>query len=293
MYIFNFLAGASLGLGLFFIFCDLLKVPTYKTSMAMRGIEQQYNKEESRINTGLGELAIWISKHLKIRDYKRAQMEANLNTARMSETPEMYMANCIVKAGVIGCLGILLLPIFPPLTIAILVFAVVYYFLLMNELAKKVRDHREAIEYELVRFVFTIRRVMMNSRNVLLMFQNYSEIAGPDMKQELDITLADMVSGNHEEAISRMEIRVGSAMMSDVCRGLISVTRGDDTAAYWVNLEQKFAEYQRDILKRKAEKIPAKVNRLSMGMLFCFLSLWLGVLIMQMVEAFAEMFSRV
>lgn len=293
MFIFNLLAGVGVGVGLFFIFCDLLRVPTQKTSMTMRGIERQYNKKESRINTGLGEVAVWLSKHLKIRDFKRAKMEANLNTARMTETPEMYMANCIVKAGVIGCMGLLLLPIVAILGAMILVVAVVYYFMLMGELSRKVSTHREAIEYELVQFVFTIERVLQNNRNVLLMLQNYREIAGPEMRQELDITLADMSSGNYEEAISRLEIRVGSVMMSDVCRGLISVIRGDDTTAYWVTLNQKFSEHQRDILKRKVEKVPAKVNRLSMGVLFAFLGLWLGVMIMQMVTTLADMFSAV
>lgn len=291
MYIFHILSGVGLGLGLFLIFCDLFKVPTYKTSRTMMGMEKQYDTKESRINSGLEEVAIWISKHLKIRDFKRAQMQANLDTARMTISPEMYMANCIVKAGVIACLGLLFIPLFLPCTIVLLVGSVFYYVALMQELTRKVSAHRQAIEYELGQFIFTIERVLMHNRNVILMLQNYREIAGPEMKQELDITLADMLSGNHEEAISRLEIRVGSVMMSDVCRGLISVIRGDDTSAYWVNLQQKFAEHQRDILKKKAEKIPAKVNRLSMILLFCFMALWMGVLIVQMSESFMEMFD--
>ena len=135
--------------------------------------------------------------------------------------------------------------------------------------------------------------MLQHNRNVILMLQNYREIAGPEMKQELDITLADMLSGNHEQALSRMEIRVGSVMMSDVCRGLISVLRGDDTASYWTNLQQKFSEHQRDMLKRKAEKIPVKVNRLSMALLFAFMALWLGVLIIQMAGSFLELFNAI
>ena len=46
------------------------------------------------------------------------------------------------------------------------------------------------------------------------------------MKRELDITTADMKSGNYETALTRLETRIGSPMLSDVVRGLISVIRG-------------------------------------------------------------------
>ena len=205
----------------------------------------------------------------------------------------MYTANCIVKAGVVALLAIPLLPISPIISLVVALFAVIYYFDLQKELQRKVAKHRAAVEFELVQMIFTVERVLQHNRNVILMLQNYREIAGPEMKQELDITLADMLSGNHEQALSRMEIRVGSVMMSDVCRGLISVLRGDDTASYWTNLQQKFSEHQRDMLKRKAEKIPVKVNRLSMALLFAFMALWLGVLIIQMAGSFLELFNAI
>ncbi len=294
MYVFHFLTAGLMAFGLFFIFCDLFKVPTYFTSRTMIGISRQHkNKEKSRINSTLDDLATWLSTKLKIRDFKKAQMQANLNTARMTITPEMYMATCIVKALVVAVMSLLVFPMFPAGGVIVLAVAFGYYLYLMQELTKKVDAHRRAVEYELVRMIFTIERTLLHDRNVILMLQNYRELAGPEMKQELDITLADMLSGNHEQAISRMEIRVGSMMMSDVCRGLISVIRGDDTTAYWVNLQQKFQEHQRSMLRSKAEKIPQKVSRLSMVLLFAFMSLWLGVLIMQMVEAFAELFKAV
>ena len=169
--------------------------------------------------------------------------------------------------------------------------AVIYYFVLMRELRKKVNAHRQAVEMELVQMIFTIERVLMHSRNVMQMLENYREIAGEDMKQEINITLADMFTGNHEQAISRLEIRVGSMMMSDVCRGLISVIRGDDTTAYWINLQQKFTEHQRSQLKQKAEKIPQRVNRLSMALLFAFMALWLGAIILEMADSLGAMFG--
>ena len=291
MYFFYILAGAGLGFGLFLIFCDIFKVPTYKTSKALIGMEKHFENKESRINTGLEEVAVWITKYVHIRDFKKAQIQADLNTARMSITPERFIADCIVKASVIAFLGIPLFPLFPIIALVVMLGAVVYFFVLQHELRKRVDDHRRAVEFELVQMIFAIERVLVHSRNVIQMLENYREIANKDMKQELDITLADMRSGNQEQAISRMEIRVGSMMMSDVCRGLISVIRGDETTAYWISLQQKFTENQRDILKQKVAKIPAKVNRLSMGMLFAFMALWMGAIILQMADSLASMFG--
>ena len=59
------------------------------------------------------------------------------------------------------------------------------------------------------------------------MFESYAPNAGPKLKHELEITAADIRSGNQEVAITRLEARVGSPLMSDVCRGLISLSRGD------------------------------------------------------------------
>ena len=291
MFIFNIVIAVMLAGGLFLIACDLFRVPTYKTSRAMIGTERQNSKKQSRINSMLDDLAKWLAGKIRLRDFKKAQIQANLDTARMPITPELFISPCIVKAGIVAVMSILVFPMFTAGGIAVLLFAFIYYLTLVQELGKKVDSHRKAVEYELGQFVFTIQRSLQHGRNITVMLQNYREICGPDMRQEVDITLADMFSGNHEQAISRMEVRLGSAMVSDVCRGLISVIHGDDTTAYWVNLEQKFAEHQRNELRDKANKIPAKVSRLSMAMLFAFLGLWLGVLIMQMAEALGELFG--
>lgn len=291
MYFLFILAGVGLGAGLFLIFCDIFKIPTYKTSKTMIGMEKHFVTKESRINSGLEEVAAWLSRYVHIRDYKKAQMQADLNTARMTITPERYMANCIVKAGVLACLGVPMLPIAPFISLIAVAAALIYYLMLMQDLRKRVDAHRKAVEFELVQMIFAIERVLLHSRNVIQMLENYREIANVDMKQELDITLADMRSGNQEQAISRMEIRIGSMMMSDVCRGLISVIRGDETTSYWISLQQKFTEHQRDILKQKIAKVPAKVNRLSMGLLFAFLALWLGAIILQMADSLGAMFN--
>ena len=106
-----------------------------------------------------------------------------------------------------------------------------------------------------------------------------------------EITAADMRSGNYEAALTRLESRVGSSMLSDTTRGLIGVLRGDDTDAYWSNLALKFSDYQRQLLKAEALKVPGKVRRLSMVLLYCFLAMYMVVIILQIADSMQGILS--
>ena len=120
---------------------------------------------------------------------------------------------------------------------------------------------------------------------------NFKENAGPELRRELEITVADMRSGNYEVALTRLESRVGSSMMSDVTRGLISVIRGDKTDVYWGNLVLKFSDYQRTLLKTEANKAPKRVRKLSMALLFCFMLVYVVVIGQVLLSSLGGMFG--
>jgi hypothetical protein len=80
-------------------------------------------------------------------------------------------------------------------------------------------------------------------------------------------------------------------MLSDTPRGLIGVSRGDDTDAYWSSLALKFADSQRQLLKAEAMKVPGKVRRLSMALLYCFLAMYMVVIVLQIIESMQGIFS--
>ena len=111
------------------------------------------------------------------------------------------------------------------------------------------------------------------------------------MKHELEITVADMKSGNYEGAITRLEARVGSSQMSDVCRGLIGILRGDDTEMYWATLAVKFNDIQRQQLRLQAQKVPKKVKRLSMCLLFCFMLIYIVLILAQIMSSIGVLFG--
>ena len=163
----------------------------------------------------------------------------------------------------------------------------------MNIKAVKVRigSKRSRIEADLPRLVATIDKKIDYQRDILNILTEFSKYARPEMRHELDITIADMHSGNEEAAITRLESRVGSPMMSDVCRGFFTMIHGDVAKNYWTSLAIKFAEIQRQRLKSEAAKVPRKVRRLSMCLLVCFMLIYVVVIAAQIMSSVGVMFG--
>ena len=264
--------------GLAFILLDAFKVPSYAVSKATHNLGKRQNKKTNPLEVWLKEIANWVSGKLRLNEYKRMQLDADLKTADMDMTPEMYVADNIVKSLFIGVFAI---PVFffnKLIAGLIVLCAVILYINNSKKVANRIRDKRKKIEYELPRLVATIEKTLIHNRDVLGILDNYKDGAGPELKRELEITVADMRSGNYEMALTRLESRVGSAMLSDVTRGLISVIRGDETSVYWGSLNLKFSDYQRQNLKAEAEKAPKKVRKLSMVLLICFMLIYVAVI---------------
>ena len=283
--------GVFVGSGLFMILADYFRIPYMRTSKAVSNLAKQQQDKTSSIDVWLSSFASFIARHLKLNDYKKMQLETDLRTAQMDILPEMYMANAIVKSTIVAVFAIPVLFIFPVLSPIILVLSFIMYRMNMKCVANRIRKKRAAIEYELPRFVFKIEKTIKHSKDILYIFESFSPNAGPELKHELDVTAADMRSGNEEVAITRLEARVGSPLMSDVCRGLISLSRGDVNTVYWSSLAMKFSDIQRQQLRLQAEKIPKKVKKLSMCLLVCFLMMYLVVILAQIINSVGVLFG--
>ena len=265
-------------IGVSMILCDVFKVPSYAVSKATHNLGKRQNTKTNPLEIWLSELARWLSEKIKLNEYKRLQLDADLKTADMNMSPETYVANCIVKALFIGSFGIPFL-FFAPILSAVIVFiALLMYYNESKKVGNIIKEKRERIERELPRLVSTIEKTLYHSRDVVGILDGYKDGAGEELSRELEITVADMRSGNYEVALTRLESRVGSSMMSDITRGLIGVIRGDETNVYWGTLNLKFSDYQRQMLKIEANRAPKRVRRLSMILLICFMLIYVVVI---------------
>lgn len=291
MIIINILVSAIAALGIAYILADALRVPKYTVSKAITRLGKKQKEKTNPLDIWLGDLANFIASKLRLNEYKRLQLKIDLESADMTVSPEQYVANAIVKALFIGLFAIPFLFFAPIISVIVIAIAVAIYISEYKKVGKIIKEKRRQIESELPRLVATIDKTLMHSRDVLGILDSYKEHAGTELQRELQITVADMRSGNYEVALTRLESRVGSSMMSDVTRGLISVIRGDKTDVYWGNLVLKFSDYQRTLLKGEANKAPKKVRKLSMALLFCFMLVYIAVIGQVLLSSLGGMFG--
>lgn len=290
MVILQILIGLFAAVGLGCILADVMKVPTMKAAKAANNLGKKGDKKTSAIKIYLKEFAAKLSGKIRLSDYRKAQLEADLRTAGMDITPELYVSRAIVKALAIGILAVPAFLIVKLLGLFILFAAIVVYFSEVRKVGRMIASKRKKIEYELPRFVASIEKTMKHQKGAVYAIEAFKDTTCPELKEELDITVADMRSGNEEVALTRLESRVGSTMMSDITRGLIGVVRGDDMEVYWATTAMKFADYQREQLKAQAKAVPRKVRKLSMALLFCFILIYVAVLGQTLLTSMGTLF---
>lgn len=285
-----FLFAALLAAGLFLILADALKLPTLGAARAMLSAVRQDKKAAKTMEAWIMSLAVRLSKHIPMDEYKKSRMNNILKAAGIGMTPEVYDAYAMVKAGAILLGAIPCLFLLPPLSPALVFLAVLVYFKETRKADDQLREKRERIERELPRFVATVEQTLKSSRDVLAMMENYKKNAGEAFARELDIVTADMRSSSYEAALTRFEARLNSPMLSDVVRGLIGVLRGDDSAVYFQMLAHDFKALELQRLKGQAQKIPPKIRVFSFIMLMCFLLTYLAIIAYEIVKSLNAMF---
>ena len=285
------IVGILTGVAAYFILADLFKLPYVRTSRAVNNLAKKQQTKTSSLDVWLGNLAAFLAKHLPMNEFKRQELAADLKTAQMDMSPEMYKANAVVKALLIGVFAIPVYFLFPILSPVILFLAFVLYRMNIRSVKVRIGNKRAKIEADLPRLVTTIEKKLKYQRSIMDILSDFARNARPEMKHELEITIADIHSGNEESAINRLESRVGSPMMSDVCRGFVTLIHGDVAANYWSTIAMKFADINRQRLKVEAAKVPKKVKRLSMCMLICFMLMYVVVIVAQIMNSVGVMFG--
>lgn len=284
------LAGMGLALGLYIFLANIMKLPRMAVTKAVLNVTRQDKKQTKILEVLVFDLSSKLANHIRLEEYKKRKLTSTLRSAGIKLTPETFIARAWVKTGLIATLLIPVMPIIPVLAPVIILLAITVFFRELRLADEILKQKREEIEYELPRFVSTISQALKASRDVTAILISYQKSAGDSFRQELEITIADMKSGNEETALTRLEARIGSTMLSDVVRGLISVKRGDNGAMYFEMLNHDFKQVELQKLKLIAMKQPGKVKKYSFLMLGCFLLMYLGILGYAIINALGKMF---
>ena len=267
-------------------------IPTSRTSkMMMLAKKQRGTKNEQLLDVYLTKVAKLFAPYLRLDRLKRNKLQAALTIAGLELTPEVYTARAWVTAGAVGFCALpmaFLMPLFVPVLIGT---AVALWFSTYYAAFDFVKKRRKLIEAEIPRFALTIGQNLENDRDVLKILTSYRRVAGRDFGAELDQTIADMKTGNYENALIRFETRIGSPMLSDVVRGLVGVLRGDDQRMYFKMICFDMRQIEQNNLKKEAAKRPKKIQRYSMMMLSCIMIIYLVVLCTEVLSSLGAFFG--
>ena len=291
MIVVRIIIGVIAAVGFGFILADAFRIPTLKASKAASNMGKKGSKKTSTLEIYLGDLADKIAGKLKLNEFKRANLEIDLRTAGMHITPEQYTAEAIVKALLFAIPAIPVFFFSKIIGLLLLGIAVFLYFSESKAVSRKIGAKRKKIENELPGFVGHIKETLTHSRDLIYVLDSYLRVSGPELKEELLITLADMRStGNNAEALSALDNRIGSPWLSEVVAGLKLVENSADTSTYWMSLGMKFREFRKDNLKAQAAAMPRKVKKLSLALMLCFLLVYVAVIGQVLLNSFSTMF---
>jgi archaeal flagellar protein FlaJ len=275
--------------GIFLILCDLVRMPSMASTRAALSITQREKRGTHRFQAITFLLATQLSKHIKLDEYKRRKMATTLKNAGIVLSPETYYAKVMVNFVLKLCLAVPASIVFPVMVPLFLIWAINSLFENLNEANKMMKKKRQEIEDELPRFVATISQELNASRNVLAMLEGYKASAGNTFRKELEITIADM-KYSQEKALTRLESRIDSTMLSEVVRGLLGVIHGDNSVIHFEMLSHDFKQLEIQKLKMVAIKRPGKVKIFSYLMLGCFILMYFVVIAVQLYSSINKLF---
>ena len=281
-----------LGIAAYNLSCAFADIPTGRTSkMMMLARKQQSAKKEKLLDVYITKIAVLLAPFLRLDKLKRNRLQTALSIAGLELSPEVYTARAWVTAIAVGICAVPMAFLMPLLSPVLVGLAVALWFSTYYAAFDFVRKRRKLIEAEIPRFALSIGQNLENDRDVLKMLTSYRRVAGRDFAAELDQTIADMKTGNYENALLSIENRIGSPMLSDVVRGLIGVLRGDDQRMYFKMICFDMRQIEQNNLKKEAAKRPRKIQRYSMMMLICIMIIYLVVLCTEVINSLGVFFG--
>lgn len=286
------LACACFGVAAYNLGCAFVDVPTGKTSRAMLMTRKQSGiKNDKLLEVYITRMAAFLERWVQLDPLKRGRLQSVLDIAGIQVTPEVYVLKAYITAGLTALCSLPLFFIQPLFAIVVIGLAVTLWFSTYYAAFDYVKKRKKLLEAEIPRFALTIAQNLENGRDVLKILTSYRRIAGKDLGYELDQTIADMRTGNYENALLHLEARVGSTLLSDVVRGLIGTLRGDDQHMYFKMICFDMRQIEQNNLKKEAAKRPKQIQKYSMMMLFCIVIIYAVVLTTEVAGSLGAFFG--
>lgn len=274
-----------LSVSFYLLFCSAARLPTIGTTLTALRIAQPKAVRGNLIHVTVFRLSSFLSRFVRLNPEKREELAAKLKMTGVGLSPETHLAKIAANL-ILRLIPAALSALVTPLAgVIVAVWAVYNLWGDISWLDKAVKAKRDRIDAEMPRLASTLSQELKANRDVIGILTAYLPSAGPDFRDELQITLADMRSGSPDKALTRMGSRVGSSMLYEIVRGLQAVLHGDNGVVYFQMLEHDFKETEIQSLRLTVKKRPGKVQLYSTLLLGCFL---FSILIMFVLYAWSK-----
>ena len=187
--IIQLLVSAFCGFGLGFILSDVFRIPKYPVSKAIKSLGKRKNKQISRLEIWLGDFSNLIASKLRLNEYKRLQLKADLESADMTLSPEQYVGNAIVKSVLVAVLAIPFLFFAPLISLVMIIIAIAVYVGEYGKVGRRLFAILSRLRRAVIlRFVAVLVFVSIQSRLHFLQFVVELVKSFGDFLQELSFT---------------------------------------------------------------------------------------------------------
>ena len=278
-----FLFVSLISYGVYNILLEIAKTPNKKyetmfTSFGWSEEKQKLKKQQFTIN-----LATKLAKFINIDDYTKSSIREKLYAVGDNITPEFYIARSIVANWqfiVVAFVGYFINPIITMVCVGIYISQTISTYKYLDVL---VEHKKKAIEAEIPKFLSYLTQGLVYNKNIIDLFERYKNVAGDILKNELQITIAGMNTGNQEDALLKFSSRINSSDLDKVLKTLINVVKGDNTIEYLKDLSKEMKAKENEILKRRANEIPDKMNKYMTILLFLIVVIALFTMIYSII----------
>lgn len=258
-------------IGVYLFLTNNYMSPSRKSSLAI----SKNRTDNKNVTDNLYETVMKkIMPYIKLREEKETQLNMMLSMVGNTGTPQEFVAMGFAQSAVYFMVG-LFLAVISRNIIVVVIFSILSYFNYSKrnkEIQEGYEEIQANIEKDLPKMCSVISSKVTHTSNVENILRAFYPIANPVMKEQLDVTIADIQTGNVLSALQRFEHRVHSPHLSDITRGLISVHNGDDQRVYFSVKQHEFNREYEVILEKEIEKRPDKLQPIQWAIIALFLA---------------------
>lgn len=254
------IVGGIFGYGIYNILCYIFKIPDSAYVKPFRRFKTK-TKSESLLTELKAKIYYKVLNYMKIDELKRKKLEKTLFLANIDKKPEEYMAEGIAELIFYTIISLITI-LFNPIMFLLIEIYAIYLYNKHNKFPyTQISSNKELIEGDLYRFTTTIEQELLIDTDIIRILEAFKNRTNEVFRKHLERCLTEMRTSNEISALKKLETRINSPMLSDVCRGLIALSRGENNREYFSRLSTSFKALYINKKRKEASLLPDKIKK--------------------------------